>query len=230
MELATLLNKPVRILTIPEYVALKKEYFTTTGNENTVFWIFCPSGYRFFTKHKTLEDVAKIYWKHEPLLKRYMSSEEECLSALKKSHPDGIVGVSFRWLPGNMSGSSEVCYQPNTIRPNNIEAYIDDMSNTELNDHMFGMLLDPYVFVKELALTDDEYIDDDAPCYKDNDDYRVFCMEITKDDYDKMEAEYVASYETGKYNDGLLCAVNYKNFEMSEEFKKFFFEHTHYPD
>ena len=133
MEQSTLLNKTVKILTIPEYVALKKEHYTATGNQDKVIWIFSPSGYRFLTKHKILEDVARIYWKHEPLLRRYMASEEECLNRLKESHPDGIVGVSFRWLPGNMSGSTAVCYQPETIRPNNIEAHIDEFSNAELN-------------------------------------------------------------------------------------------------
>ena len=85
--------------------------------------------------------------------------------------------------------------------------------------------MDPYVFVEDLKL-DGEYVDDDAPENGDPDKYRVFCMELSTEEYDKEEKSYIESVKTPKFNDGLIYSVTYKNFKMTKEFKEFLKAHT----
>lgn len=224
MEQTTLLNKEVKILTIPEYIDLMKEYYTTSGNEDKVIWFFSGNGYKFLTKFRSFEDVARIYWNHEPLMKRYFNSFEDCLQNLNRN--GGMCGVSMRWLPGNGASHEEVVLQPTIICADNTEAFIDDITQTALRDRMFGLLMDPFVYVAEFG--ESKYIDEDDSRYRVLDNYRVFCMEMTREEYEKQEAEYVESIRTFKYNDGLLVKMNWKDFELTDEFREFLKEHTHY--
>ena len=225
MEKAELLGKEVEILTIPEFTLKKQKYFSDSGNEDKVIKCFSSSGYQFWTKHRTIEDIGKIYWKHEPLMKRWFTEEAQVIEKLKEGKPQGIAGCSFRWLPGNMSGADEVVLQPDIVPKERSDKYILDMVATTLSDKMFGMLMDPYVFVEELKL-DGEYIDDEVPENGDPDKYRVFCMELTKDEYDEQEKKYVESVRTPEFNDGLIYSVNYKRFDLTKEFKDFLKAHT----
>ena len=224
MEKDTLIGRPVKILTVDEYKEAIKEYYTSGGNEDTVVWFFSGNGYKFLTKFRTFEEVGQIYWKHEPLMKRWFGSLEECIANLNRS--GGMCGTSMRWLPGNGASHNEVVLQPTIIPSVNTEGYIDNMFGTVLRDRMFGMLMDPFVFVDEFG--DGKYIDEEDPRYNVLDNYKVFSMEISREEYEKMEADYVESIRTFKYNDGLLRKDNWKSFEMTEEFIEFMKQHTHY--
>jgi hypothetical protein len=224
MEVTSLIGRPVKILTIDEYKEAIKEYYTTSGNEDKVVWFFSGNGYKFLTKFRTFEEVGQIYWKHEPLMKRWFSSLEDCLANLNRS--GGMCGTSMRWLPGNGASQEEVVLQPTIIPSENTEGYIDKMTDTALQDRMFGLLMDPFVYVTEFG--DGKYIDEEDPRYGVLDNYRVFSMEITREEYEKMEKEYVESIRTFKYDDGLLRKDNWKSFEMTEEFIEFMKQHTHY--
>ena len=220
MEKDVLLGHEISIVTISEYKELMKKFFTAKGNEQTVVWCFTSSGYQFWTKHRSFDDIGRIYWKHEPLMKRYFSSEDECLANLTRT--GGITGSTFRWLPGNMASHDAVVLQPAIIREDDTEQSIDSLVETMTRDRMFGMLMDPFVYVGEF---DEKGEFTDAVSL---DNYRVFIIEISLADYEKMEDEYVKSIETGRYDDGLIHAVTYKNFEMSDDFKSFLKKHTHF--
>lgn len=227
MEKDKLLGREVEILTIPEFTFKKQKYYSESGNEDKVIKCFSPSGYQFWTKHRTLEDIGKIYWKHEPLLKRWFTEESQVIEELKAGKPKGIAGCSFRWLPGNMSGAKEVVLQPDIVPKEKSDEYILNMVATTLSDKMFGMLMDPYVFVEDLKL-DGEYINSKASENGDPSKYRVFCMEISTEEYDKEEKSYIESIRTPEFNDGLIYSINYKNFELTKEFIEFLKVHTKY--
>lgn len=114
----------------------------------------------------------------------------------------------MRWLPGNGASHEEVVLQPTIIPSENTEGYIDKMTDTVLQDRMFGLLMDPFVYVAEFG--NGKYIDEEDPRYGVLDNYRVFSMEITREEYEKMEKEYVESIQTFKYDDGLLRKDNWK--------------------
>lgn len=224
MEKDTLNGREISILTIDEYRETLKKYYLSEGNEETVVWFFSGNGYKFLTKFRSFENVARIYWKHEPLMKRYFGSFEECLSNLNRN--GGMCGVSMRWLLGNGSSGEEVVLQPTIIRAENTEAQIDEITNISLRDRMFGMLMDPFVYAGEFG--DGKYIDKNDPRYADLNNYRVFMMEMSREEYEKMESKYVESVRTFDYNDGLMEMVNRRQFEMSDELKEFYRKHTYY--
>ena len=61
MERDALNNKEVFILTVDEFFEEMKKYYTTSGNENTVVKCFSATdGYQFWTKHKTLDEIARL--------------------------------------------------------------------------------------------------------------------------------------------------------------------------
>lgn len=223
MEKDTLNSREVSILTLDEFRDVLKKYYTSHGNEDTVVWFFSGNGYKFLTKFRSFEDVAKIYWKHEPLMKRYFGSLEECMDNLNRM--GGMCGVSMRWLPGNSASGEEVVLQPTIIPSKNTKAYIDKMTDLTLRDRMFGMLMDPFVYVSEF--NEGDYIDDEDKRYDNLDNYRVFMTEISREEYEKMESEYVESVRTWKYDDGLL-RQNMRDFEMTDELAEFYRRHTHY--
>ena len=82
MERDTLNNKEVLILTVDEFFEEMKKYYITPGNENTVVKCFSASGgYQFWTKHKTLDEIARLWWKHEPAINQ-ICTEEVCVQAI----------------------------------------------------------------------------------------------------------------------------------------------------
>lgn len=223
MDKDTLNGREVSILTVDEYREALKKYYLSKGNEDTVVWFFSRNGYKFLTKFRSFEDVARIYWKHEPLMKRYFGSFEECMSNLNRN--GGMCGVSMRWLPGNGASGKEVVLQPTIVRAEETEAQIDEITDTSLHNRILGMLMDPFVYVSEF--NEGEYRDVKDKRYADLSNYRVFMTEISREEYEKMESEYVESIRTWKYDDSLLRR-NTKYFEMTDELKEFYRKHTHY--
>lgn len=207
--------KTPKILSLPEYLEEKKKYYTGKGNEDKVIKCFSPSGYEYWTKHKTLDDIGKIYWKHEPLMERYFSKESEVIDQLKKN-PDyagGICGCDFRWIPGNFANSKEVCLQPGIIPLGNTERHIEGYYNLKLGDHILGMLYDPFIFTGEL--NDGGIVLE--PGKLEIDHYIVFCTEMTKDEYDKEEQDYIGSIHGGTLDDGLITLTG-KHRELKQDF------------
>ena len=99
MERDTLNNKEVLILTVDEFFEKMKEYYTTSGNENTVVKCFSATGgYLFWTKHKTLDEIARSWWKHEPSINQ-ICTEYYFVQTFHDSQVAKRLAVcSFRWL------------------------------------------------------------------------------------------------------------------------------------
>ena len=125
MKRDTLNNKEVLILTVDEFFEKMKEYYTTSGNENTVVKCFSASGkYHFWTKYKTLDEIARLWWKHEPIINK-ICTEEECVPAIHvRQDVKGLAGCSFRWLFYKLYENKEMPYQLRMIPTVNIEGYL----------------------------------------------------------------------------------------------------------
>ena len=221
MERDTLNNKEVLILTVDEFFEEMKKYYTTSGNENTVVKCFSTSGgYQFWTKHKTLDEIARLWWKHEPLINQRFT-EEECMQTIHDSQDaKGLAGCSFRWLFHKLYENKEMPYQPRIIPTVNTEEYILEVKKTMLSDRMMGILMDPFSFIEGFTK--------DRRPYANPDNYRVFCMEITVDEFEKESNSFVAIPEKWNYNDGLEMCIGYNRFDKTDAFKKFIEKHTKY--
>ena len=223
MEKDTLNNKEVLILTVDEFFEKMKEYYTTSGNENTVVKCFSTSGgYLFWTKHKTLDEIARLWWKHEPLI-NHRFTEEDCVQTIHDSQDaKGLAGCSFRWLfhIQKLYGCKEMPYQPRMIPTVNTEKSLLEVKKTMLGDRIMGILMDPFSFSEEITK--------DRKAYASPDKYRVFCMEMTVDEFEKESNSFVAIPEKWDYNDGLEMCVGYDKFDKTDAFKKFIEKHTKY--
>ena len=125
MERDTLNNKEVLILTVDEFFEEMKKYYTTSGNENTVVKCFSTSGgYQFWTKHNTLDEIARLWWKHEPTINQ-ICTEEVCMQAIHDFQAvKGLAGCSFRWVFYKLYENKEMPYQPRMIPTVNTEEYL----------------------------------------------------------------------------------------------------------
>lgn len=218
--------KDIKTFTIPEYVVAKKKYFTTPGNEDAI--IKCVSvnfgcGYEVWTKYKTLEDAARIYWSNEPLMKRYFNSEKEVLKALTDNdlYKDGIAGVYMRWLPGNHANDDGTVVLQNFIVPKTgAEKTILEHAESNMQSRFFGMMTDPYTYVGPFAKDESGYFDNHNPEYDNPDNYRVFYIEMTREEYEKEEKEYIECEKTGQYKDDFItiCGRDSKFTDLFENF------------
>ena len=221
MERDTLNNKEVLILTVDEFFDKMKEYYTTSGNENTVVKCFSASGkYQFWTKHKTLDEIAKLWWKHEPIINQRYTEERYVQIIHDSQDAKGLAGCSFRWLFHELYGSKEMPYQPAMVPTVNTEEYLLETKKMMLDDRIMGILKDPFTFIEEITK--------DRKAYASPDNYRVFCMEMTVDEFEKDSKSFVAIPEKWDYNDGLEMCIGYDRFDKTDAFKKFIEKHTKY--
>ena len=221
MERDTLNNNEVLILTVDEFFEKMKEYYTTSGNENTVVKCFSTSGgYQFWTKHKTLDEIAKLWWKHEPIINQRYTEERYVQIIHDSQDAKGLAGCSFRWLFHELYGSKEMPYQPEMVPTVNTEEYLLETKNTMLDDRIMGILKNPFTFIEEITK--------DRRAYANPDNYRVFCMEMTVDEFEKDSKSFVAIPEKWDYNDGLEMCIGCDRFDKTDAFKKFIEKHTKY--
>ena len=97
------------------------------------------------------------------------------------------------------------------------EEYLLEEKKTTLNDRIMGILKDPFTFIEEITK--------DREAYASPDKYRVFCMEMTVDEFEKESNSFVAIPEKWDYNDGLEMCVGYNRFEYTDAFKKFIIDY-----
>lgn len=219
MEKDTLNNKEVLILTVDEFFEKMKEYYTTSGNENTVVKCFSATdGYQFWTKHKTLDEIARLWWKHEPIINQRCTEDDFVQTFHDSQVAKRLAGCSFRWLFHETYGNKEMLYQPKMIPTVDTEEYLLEEKKTTLNDRIMGILKDPFTFIEEITK--------DQKAYASLDNYRVFCMEMTVDEFEKESKSFVAIPEKWDYNDGIEMCVGYDKFDKTDAFKKFIEKHT----
>lgn len=98
--------------------------------------------------------------------------------------------------------------------------YLLEEKRMRLDDCMMGILIDPFSFIEEITK--------DRRAYANLDNYRVFCMEMTVDEFEKESNSFVAIPEKWNYNDGLEICIGYNRFDKTDAFKKFIEKHTKY--
>lgn len=223
--------KEIKSLTIKEYKKMKIEYFSTPGNEDKVIKCVSPGGYQIWTKHRTsIDELIDKYWRFEPLMRRYFSTKEQLADAINRQP---ICGIAYRWL-FHKNDNDEVClqvysqYKYDSLEDTKIN--ILDSINTSLKDRMFGMLMDPYMYIGEYKYTNEDehkWLDNHNEGYKDENNYRVFYVEMTANEFDNEEQMFIDSVHGKPFNDGFLIGDGWDNYEISTEFKEFLKKNTH---
>ena len=102
----------------------------------------------------------------------------------------------------------------------NTEEYLLEVKKTMLDDRIMGILKNPFTFIEEITKG--------RRAYTNPNNYRVFCMEITVDEFEKESKSFVAIPEKWDYNDGIEMCVGYDKFDKTDAFKKFIEKHTKY--
>ena len=134
--------------------------------------------------HKTLNEIARLWWKHEPIINQ-ICAEEECVQVIHvRQDVKGLAGCSFRWVFYKLYENKEMPYQPRMIPTVNTEEYLLETKKTMLDDRIMGILKDPFTFIEEITK--------DRRAYANLDNYRVFCMEMTVDEFEKESNRFVA--------------------------------------
>lgn len=228
----------IKVVTISEFAKLKQEYFTTSGNENKVIkcigYGFMGGGYQFWTKHRTSqEELVEKYWRFEPVVRRWFETKEQMAAEMTKFD---IRGICYRWLFHEQKENGELVIQPyvmeNFADPKQIEDKIANDIESSLHDRFFGMFHDPYTYVGELPYYKDEegkeHFNDKEPALADPDNYRVFMVEMTAEEFDKQEENFINCVHGTPYNDGLLSCDGHGNFELTPEYIEFLKEHTNF--
>lgn len=182
---------------------------------------------------KTTDEYLDLIWKYEPLMKHYCSTKEEMISHAERSQWDDCSAVFVRC----MFREDEVAYQCIECMPKDHEGILNaiatKMSYSE-SDLFFGFRRDPYTFVEEKKTTKDGYIDqgrDDPETRKyniDENNYRVFYVEMDPDEYLKEEKKFLEHVETGKYKDDFYDWEKYNKEKdnFSAVWKEFLKENT----
>lgn len=155
---------------------------------------------------KTTDEYLDAAWEYEPLIKHYCSTKEEMLKSADRSQWDNCSAVLVRC----MFKDDEVIYQCVETMPKDpkeIERAVARKMVDSKKELFFGFRRDPYTFVEEKKVTKDGYIDDgrDDPATKkyniDENNYRVFYVEMDPSDYLKEEKAFLDHVKTGKYKD-----------------------------
>ena len=155
---------------------------------------------------KTTSEYLDLIWKYEPIVRRYYSSKDEMIKGAVKERWDNCSAVGVRCMFRN----DEIVYQCASTFPRDHSGILDevaDLMHYSETDLFFGFRRDPYTFVEEKKVKDGEYIDtgrDDPEIAKynaDENNYRVFYVEMEPEEFLKEEKEFLEHLDTGVYKD-----------------------------
>ena len=181
---------------------------------------------------KTTDEYLDAVWEYEPLMRRYFNNKEEMLAQAVRSRWDDCSAVFVRC----MFREDEIGYQCVSTFPKDHDGILNavaDLMHYSETDLFFGFRRDPYTFVEEMKTTKDDYIDqgrDDPEVRKYNTDennYRVFYVEMEPSEFLKEEKKFLDHIKTGKYKDDFYVWEKYKDADgFSKVWKEFLKENT----
>lgn len=155
---------------------------------------------------KTTSEYLDAVWEYEPLIRHYYSSKDEMLKAAVKEKWGNCSAVEVRCI----FRENEITYQCVSTFPKDHDGILDAVANLmhySETDLFFGFRRCPYTFVEEKKIKDGKYIDDgrnDPEVRKYNTDennYRVFYVEMEPEEFLKEEKKFLDHVKTGKYKD-----------------------------
>ena len=155
---------------------------------------------------KTTFEYLDAVWEYEPLMRRYFNNKEEMLAQADQSRWDNCSAVLVRC----MFREDEIGYQCVSTLPKDHDGILDavaELMHYSETDLFFGFRRDPYTFIEEKKIKNGKYIDDghnDPVVRKYNtneNNYRVFYVEMEPDEFLKEEKQFLEHVKTGKYKD-----------------------------
>jgi len=181
---------------------------------------------------KTTDEYLDAVWEYEPLMKRYFNNKEEMLAQAVRSQWDDCSAVFVRCI----FREDEIAYQCVSTFPKDHDGIVDAVASLmhySETDLFFGFRRDPYTFIEEKKIKDGEYIDDgrhDPEVRKYNTDennYRVFYVEMEPEEFLKEEKAFLDHVKTGEYKDDFYVWERYKDTDgFSKVWKEFLKENT----
>lgn len=205
-------KEDIKILTLPEYFAFLCKYLEGKVSKGKVIklvsvgmwgaeWTYLvPNGI------KTTSEYLDLMWKYEPLLKHYYSSKDEMLKDAIKEKWDNCSAVEVRCI----FRDNEIVYQCASTFPKDHDGILDSVANLmhySETDPFFGFRRDPYTFIEEKKVKDGNYVDtgrDDPEVARynmDENNYRVFYVEMDPSEFLKEDKEFLEHVDTGVYKD-----------------------------
>ncbi len=221
----------IKTLTVDEYYNFIDWFFSEENKSNNVVKLVCHSmGYNFTylvkAGVKSNKDFTRDWYKNEPILQRHFSSLEEVFAAENETLIQSSAGRMVRCL----FSKSDMCYQPAYYIPKDPaerKAKIDEMKEMMYRDCFMGFFRDPFTFVAEYKTKEDgKYIDDGrnnpevSKYNKDKNNYRVFYIEMTPEEFLDEDERYLNHIETGEFNDGFIESHG-SSYEYTEEWINF---------
>ena len=181
---------------------------------------------------KTTDEYLDAVWEYEPLMRRYFNNKEEMLAQAVRSQWDDCSAVGVRCI----FREDEIAYQCVSTFPKDHDGILDAVANLmhySETDLFFGFRRDPYTFIEKKKIKDGEYIDDgrDDPEVRkyntDENNYRVFYVEMEPEEFLKEEKAFLDHVKTGKYKDDFYVWERYKDTDgFSKVWKEFLKENT----
>lgn len=214
--------KELKELTLDEYYKMIREFFLS-NEKDKVIKIVCDRGALHYLVKPNLISRQKfidICWNYEPLMKKYYDSKEEMVNDIKI--PKRINGYILRWLFGG-----EFTYQITCVEK--VDKFVKEYRIDQNQEYIYGMRLDPFTYIgpvfyeKDKNGNDTNNFETHRPEYKQDSNYRVYCVELTSDEFIKEEALYTNSemiYSDEYFIDG----------KLTKEAKAFFANKTNWRD
>lgn len=225
-------KKDIKILTVDEYYKFIDWFFSNQNKSNNVVKLVCHGimGYDFtyLVKEgvKSDRDFKKDWYNNEPILQRYCKTFDELLEKETKGLAESSAGRLVRCL----FHKNEIVYQPCYYIPKDPaerKLKIEEMKSMRVKDCFLGFYGDPFTFIAEYKTKDDDkYIDDGhnnpevSKYNRDENNYRVFYIEMTPEEFLDEDSRYLNHVETRSFNDGF---INYdgSSSNYTEEWQNF---------
>ena len=232
-------KEDIKTLTLPDYFKFLCNFLegkvskgkviklVSVGMWGTEWSYLVPNGI------KTTSEYLDAVWEYEPLVRRYCSSKDEMLEAAVKEKWDNCSAVEVRC----MFREDEIGYQCVSTFPKDHDGIlleVAELMHYSETDLFFGFRRNPYTFVEEKKTTKDgKYVDvgrDDPEVRKYNtneNNYRVFYVEMEPDEFLKEEKKFLDHVKTGKYKDDFYVWDRHKDIDgYSKVWKEFLKENT----
>ena len=181
---------------------------------------------------KTTSEYLDAVWEYEPLMRRYFNNKEEMLAQAVQSQWDDCSAVFVRC----MFRENEIDYQCVSTFPKDHDGILNavaELMHYSETDLFFGFRRCPYTFIEKKKIKDGKYVDtgrDDPEVRKYNTDennYRVFYVEMEPEEFLKEEKKFLDHVKTGKYKDDFYVWEKYKDIDgFSKVWKEFLKKNT----
>lgn len=231
--------KEIKTLTVDEYFNLIERFFSDDSNKkDKVIKAVFSGGMTYLVRNglRPDEDYIRDWYNTEPFLQHYFATFEDCLKAHSGPKVEAMVKGSAGRMIRCLFRENEVVYQPGDYIPSDNKERKDkvkEFRGWSDSDTFLGFRRDPLTFVSDLRRDSRGYIDSGTKESETRnynlapENYRVFYVELTPEEYLKEEQEYLNHPTSGSFNDGFIEWTRGKGrWEYSQDWKEFLMKNT----